>query len=230
MKSVFAGAIAAGLAVSAAQAQFTTIDLSSIVNGGRDNSLLVNGSTLPYGNQTFAGVPFAMQGSSDTSTNWAWYANIAAGGTNATVTATIPVGVYGVTDVYSLMNTFWGQGGPNSYASITFHGSAGASYTYNLVGNSDIRDYNQNVWTNAYNNTTTIEVFNNNSGQRVDRQQFALPAAFLTQTLDTVVIRDTGNANFQRVFLSGLTVSSVPAPAGASLIGLGLLAAGRRRR
>jgi hypothetical protein len=228
MKRVLFAALVAGLAASVAQAQYTTVDLSGVVNGGRP---VINGSTFPYGNQTFAGVPFAMLGSSDVDTHWAWYAHNAAGGTNAVVTATIPVGVYGVSDVYSLMNTLWGQYGPSSYASITFNGSAGTSYTYNLVGNWDIRDYNQSFfWTNSINNTTTIQVFNNNLGQRLDRQHFALPAAFLTQTLDTVVIRDTGGANFQRVFLAGLTVSSVPAPAGASLIGLGLLAASRRRR
>lgn len=230
MKSLFVAAAAAGLAVSTAQAQFTTIDLSSIVNGSRSNSLLLNGSTLPFGNQNFAGVPFAMQGSSDPNTNWAWYANIAANGGSATTSVTIPVGVFGVTDVYSLISTFWGRAGSTSYASVTFNGSAGATYTYNLFGNSDVRDYNQNIFTNAINGTTTIEVFNNGSGQRVDRQQFVLPAAFASQTLDTITITDTGAPQLQRVFLTGLTVESVPAPAGASLIGLGLLAAGRRRR
>jgi hypothetical protein len=227
MKRVLFAALVAGLAASVAQAQYTTVNLSGVVNAGRP---VINGSTFPYGNQTFAGVPFAMLGSSNVNTPWAWDARVAAGGTNAVVTVTIPVGVYGVSDVYSLMNTLWGQGGPSSYASITFNGSAGTSYTYNLVGNRDIRDYNQNSWTNSINNTTTIQIFNNGIGQRLDRQRFALPAAFLTQTLDTVVIRDTGRSNFQRVFLAGLTVSSVPAPASASLIGLGLLAASRRRR
>lgn len=231
MKIVCIAAMIAAASASTALADFQIIDIDSHRNGGRDNSLLANGGALPVGDQTFGGVPFDMGGGPSLSDAWAYYAHIDAGGIGGTVVEAFDIGVFGVTNVYSLMSTFWGQVGPNSYVSVTFNGSAGASTTFNLVGNTDIRDYNFNpMWTTTINGTTTVEVFNNGQGQHVDRQQFALPAAFASQTLTQMIITDTGSPNFQRMFMTGLTVETVPAPAGLALMGLGLSAAARRRR
>ncbi len=100
-----------------------------------------------------------------------------------------------------------------------------------LVGHSDIRDYNQYTWTNTINDTTTKEVFSNGAGQRLDMQSYALPGAFASETLTSIVLDDTGANNFQRILVAGLTVKTIPAPglAGMSLIGAVTLA-GRRRR
>lgn len=230
MKLVCIVAILAASA-SAALADFQIIDIDSHRNGGRDNTLLANGGNLPIGNQTFAGVPFDMGGGPSLSDPWAYYAHVDAGGNVGAVSETFDINVFGVTDVYTLMSTFWGAPGPNSFVSVTFNGSDGAVATFNLVGNVDLRDYNFNpTYTTVINGTTTIEVFNNGQGQHVDRQQFTLPAAFASQTLTTMVLTDTGQPNFQRVFMTGLTVEYIPAPAGLALFGMGLAAATRRRR
>lgn len=231
MKLVCIAAILAAASASTVLADFQVIDIDAHRNGGRDNSLLANGGSLPVGNQTFGGVPFDMGGGPNISDTWAYYAHLDAGSGPGTAIEAFDINVFGVTNVYTLMSTFWGQAGPNSYVSVTFNGSAGATATFNLVGNVDIRDYNFNpMWTTTINGTTTTEVFNNGAGQHVDRQQFALPAAFASQTLTQMIITDTGRPDFQRMFMTGLTVETIPAPAGLALVGLGLTAAARRRR
>jgi hypothetical protein len=128
----------------------------------------------------------------------------------------MPVGDYGATDVYMLINTIGGQPGPNSYAWLIFTGSRGATYTDYLAGNTDIRDYNL-AWDNSINGTTTVNVFNcpsdNDNGPGVlDMQHIVLPGAFATQTLSTIQVVDNGNSYFQRVVVDGVTVESVPEP------------------
>lgn len=231
MKLVSTAALLAAAFASTALADFHVIDIDAHRNGGRDNSLLANGGALPVGNQTFGGVPFDMGGGPSLSDPWAYYAHIDAGGNVGSVSETFDIGVFGVTDVYTLMSTFWGAPGPNSYVAVTFNGSEGASITFNLVGNVDLRDYNFNpTYTTIINGTTTTEVFNNGQGQHVDRQQFTLPAEFATQTLTNMVLTDTGQPNFQRVFMTGLTVQAIPAPTGLALLGIALVGGGRRRR
>jgi MYXO-CTERM domain-containing protein len=107
-----------------------------------------------------------------------------------------------------------------------------ADHVVALIGNADIRDHNANAYTNLINGTTTINVFDNGVGQRVDRQVFALPASFATDTLLSVRFDDYGADNVQRIFVAGLTLEqAVPAPgAGPVLAGLLALTALRRRR
>jgi hypothetical protein len=217
------------LAASVASAQYQTIDFSSQFNFNRTDGLLANGTSFPTGNQTFLTVPFQMGSGAGNTDPWGWTAYRAVTGGPAKLT--IPTSIFGVTDAYSIINTFWGQAGPNSYASITFNATNGVSHTVQLVGNSDIRDYNQYTWTNTINDTTTKEVFSNGAGQRLDMQSYALPGAFASETLTSIVLDDTGANNFQRILVAGLTVKTIPAPglAGMGLIGAVTLA-GRRRR
>ena len=129
--------------------------------------------------------------------------------------------LYGVTNVYTLINTWDGQSGPDPYAWLTFIGTGGASYTKLLVGNVDIRDYNNDGDTNSINGTTTTNVFNvypDNIGSqgRLDMQSIALPSAFATQQLTSIQLIDYGGPNFQRSVLDGVTISSVPEPGDAN--------------
>lgn len=222
---------ACGLAVclvsAGASAQFVTVDFSSQFNMSRNNALLANGGMMPFGNQTFNGVPMAMGGTADFNTLWAWTGHDPAkGGTQSLVVNT---NIFGATSVYSMINTFWGAPGPNSFLSIEFKGTGGLSQVFTLIGNSDVRDYNQNVWTNTINGTTTVEVWNNQIGQRLDMQKFELAAQFATETLTSIVITDTGAANSQRAIVAGLTVQ-IPTPASTGLLALAGLVAARRRR
>lgn len=213
---------------AASMGQFVTVDFSSQFNMSRNHPYLANGGAMPYGNQTFNGVPMAMGGDANIDTLWAWTGL----GLSQEVTQILHVdtNIAGARNVYSMINTFWGQGGPNSYLSVTFNATGGVSHTFQLLGNTDIRDYNNWVWTNTINNTTTVEVWNIGNGQqRLDMQKFALDSAFWNQTLTSIEIVDSGGFEFQRAIVMGLTVE-VPAPATASLLALTGLVAARRRR
>ncbi len=197
----------------AARAGEGPVNIGSLVNEpwtfeGPGGAGIINGSTFPTGAQNFGGVPFAIP---DGPNNY-WNGAAAASFGSGTVSLTIPVGVYGVTSAFTLLNTVWGWAGPNAYLFITFTGSNGATETVPLVGDVRVRDYNNDGNTNAINNTSTIQVWDNGLGQRLDRQEFILPAEFSSQVLSTVTITDTGNqgngTNGSRALLAALTVST----------------------
>lgn len=229
MKNLLGPALVAG-ACATAHAQYVTLDFSSQFNVSRTGALLLNGPTYPFGAQTLGGVDFAMGGSADPNALWAWGSLLNQDGSVAggTRTLEIDVNVFGVREAYTLINTHWGQSGPNSYLSVTFIGDS-TTEEFQLVGNTDIRDYNQFNWTNTINGTTTREVWSNGRGQRLDMQTFALDESFATQTLRKIRIIDTGAWDFQRAFVAGATVF-VPSPGAAALLGLAGLTAMRRRR
>lgn len=161
-------------------------------------------SQYPEGNNLILGdVPFNIP----TGGNNIWRAELI--GSNPQMIE-IKVDAFGVSEIHTLINTWWGQPGPNSYASLEFFGSDGAYFKKDLIGNEDIRDYAQSIWTNNINGTTTTEVVRIQPGSygshdRLDKQQIELPADFADEILETVRVNDNGATNFQRVFLSGVT-------------------------
>src|SRR5690349_8754299 len=104
-------------AVFAAEAP---VDLSGLVNQpwtfSGSNSGLINGNTFPAGDQNFGGIPFSIPAGPNNYWSSATAANFGAG----TVSLVIPVGVFGVTSAFTLMNSVWGQPGPDSYVTVTF--------------------------------------------------------------------------------------------------------------
>ncbi|HUE05780.1 MAG TPA: hypothetical protein VMR62_39930 [Bryobacteraceae bacterium] len=187
------------------------IDISALVNvlwtsPFCDNSI-VNGSTFPSGSQNYGGVPFDIP----TNPNNYWSGSVAGNCGSGTVSLTIPVGVSGVTSVFTLLNTFRSEAGPDPYLYVTFTGSGGASATRPLVGGVNVRNYNSGGYTSTINNTSTIQVWTNGDGQRLDRQEYILPAAFASQVLTSVIITDTGSYDLSRAMLSALTVSTCSA-------------------
>lgn len=154
---------------------------------------------FPSGSVTLGGVPFVIP---EQGNNY-WHSVVAVGPNPRSID--IPVNRFGVSEVHTLINTYWGVPGPTSYASLEFFGSDGAYFLKELVGNEDIRDFNDFVFTNAINNTTTVNVVSVGP-HRLDKQRIALPAAFHNQTLEMVKLNDFGTDNVQRVFLAGITV------------------------
>ena len=193
------------------QANFTYAESDSVPG----EPLGVREPGAPAGLVTLSGVPFNI--ASSPSGKQAWHADVAANGGSGPVSLVCYPGIYGVTNVYSLINTWEGQSGPTSYAWFVFAGSGGAVYTNYLVGGVDICDYNLGPWENSLTSSNTINVFNclmDNWGNpgRLDMQQMALPAAFATQTLTSVQLVDNGGPSLQRVILDGLTLQGAAVP------------------
>jgi hypothetical protein len=156
-------------------------------------------SGFPQGEVVLGGVPFSIP----TGGNNIWHSYYASGANPRVLD--INVDIWRAREVHTLINTYWGLNGPSSYAALDFYGSDGAHYTKNLVGNVDIRDYNQGGYTNSINGTTSTTVVQI-SGHRLDKQRIVLPSEFRTQRLIRIRLSDLGTDGAQRVFLSGVTV------------------------
>jgi hypothetical protein len=143
--------------------------------------------------------------------NNTWWSG--AGQTNwVEMSITIPVNIYGVTEVHPLINTGWGlTGGP--YTWMEFFGSSGAYYRKDLYGDVDIRgwQYDSTVWTTNNIQLPTVEVWGNGS-QHLDKQHITLPPAFRYQTLVSIKMTDAGaiagGYASHRAYLQGLTVGA----------------------
>ena len=230
-------ALAACSATSAMAQVFTTITLTPVANARLQATWpTFTGVPYPQGNQTWASVPWNL----GTGGNNAWFSRVASGGNPRSVT--IPINVTGATSVHTLMNTWQGNTSQNLYVELQFAGSSGSTFTTTFFGGVHIRDWFQGIYTNSVTSpNTTANVYSINVGpnggtgtSRLDMQTIALPAAFASQTLTSLTIRDFGadpNGTFgQRSFIYGLTVNSIPSPSAATLLGLGGLMAARRRR
>ena len=200
--------LAVASAAASARAGEIPVDISALVNllwtSPFCDNAIVNGSTFPSGSQSLGGVPFAIP----TGPNNYWSGAVAGNCGSGIVSLTVPVGVSGVSSVFTLLNTFRGQAGPNAGLYITFTGSGGATATQPLVGDVNVRNYNSGGYTSTINNTSTIQVWTNGEGQRLDRQEYILPAAFSSQVLTSVTITDTGSYDLSRAMFSALTVST----------------------
>jgi hypothetical protein len=187
----------------------TPIDLALYANQRLQRVGFGAVTQLPEGSRTLGGKPFILP----VGGNNVW-TGAAATGPNPRI-LDVAVNARGVTQVYTLINTLWGERDAGTKASITFFGSAGAVHTVELDGDQHIRDYLWNTWTNTINGTSTVNVFTAGSGKgigpgnlvRLDMQTFALPAVFATQTLNTIRIADWGGSNYQRLIVSGITVA-----------------------
>jgi hypothetical protein len=199
---------------------FHSIDFSALANGELATSGLLNGNTYPTGNQNLGGVPFQIPSGA----NNYWNASVAGGGNPRLLE--VPVSLFGVTQVHTLINTSWGTT-DSGVASVEFLGSDGAFFAVDLIGGDDIRDYNQNpAFPSTINGITTVEVFSNGVGQRLDKQVFDLPADFLDETLELIRFSDNGADGYSRIFVAGITAATDNATdvpdAGSSLALLGV--------
>jgi hypothetical protein len=204
------------LGTGLANAALKKISISSLVNNSWCGEGLLGCSTFPYGAKRYDNVTYTVLGNKKGTVNTAWFASDAAGQGGGTVTITIPVNVAKVKTVYTLMNTEWGST-QTGLISIKFTGSGGATWTYNLTGGVNVRDYNNGSFTNTcicqlpggVGESATINGWTNSTGQqRLDEQIYELPASFATQTLESITITDSGNENEQRAILAAITVST----------------------
>lgn len=177
---------------------YTPIDFS-VYHNLRIQNLQPECRDYPEGNVTLGGILFSIHPAGGAN---AWWGQNAPGGHGS---INISVGVLGVYEVQTLINSSYGTPGPNSYASLEFFGSGGAYYKKDLIGNLDIRDHFNSAWTNQINNTTTTNVFTHGRC-RLDKQFVALPVEFSNQSLVSIRVNDSGRGGFQNVILAGVTV------------------------
>lgn len=182
---------------------FFPIDFSASYNS--PTSAYFNPAAYPTGLQTYSCVPMQMPADNAPAALYAWNANNASGANPRTLD--IAVGVFGADKVHTIMNTYWGQAAGGLVA-VECIGSDGAYQLFDLVGNDDIRDFNQANWTNNINGATTVNAFDDNAGRRLDKQALDLDPDFLDETLDTVRIIDTGGTDQSRAFIVALTVET----------------------
>ena len=200
---------------------------------GADQPLNYDTTQLPGGDETLGGVPFDVPATG----NDAWLAG------SGTDSLTVPVNVDSPVAVYTLINTHWGETNPGAYASIVFTATDGTTLVEELDGSDDIRNHYGEPWlAPPINNISSVQVVSvlNASGNRewrLDMQEFILPDEWLGKTLASVTLQNffggnQGGSGVQNVFLAGLTVASVPEPAGVTLAVfgfVGLLLLWRRR-
>ena len=172
-------------------------------------------------------------------------ARIWTGSGSGLVSIDIPVHVYAVDVVHTLIVTAWGTTQTNHFW-LEFYATGDApgnpSHVVQLEGNREIRDFNQGGYTNSIVATdndgdgatamNVISVANASYGteDRLDKQEIDLPVLFDTTWLETIRIVDNGGSSFQRGLFYGVTAELVPEPASLVLVGLGGLALMRRRR
>lgn len=196
----------AGIHSANATLTFTLLDL----NGNYKLSSSANIAGFPLSESTYlGGVPFKQSDFQGQVWNAAYLAD---GSTQSTGNQilTLNTNVADARGFYSVINTWWGAPGPSSYASVTFNFSDSSTFTKDLVGNLDIRDFNYQTltFTNQINNTTTRNVYlNEQSSYALDRQWIDF-GPYSGKTLTSVVFTDSGDWALQRFLLSGATVQS----------------------
>ncbi len=181
--------------------QYHCVDLTGIANWHYQDNY-AGAANLPTGDVTLGGIPFYIPEG-----NNGWTSNTGSG----TIAVDIPVNVPGVREVHTLINCSWGQVGP--YTKLEFYGDQGAYFAKDLYGNSDVRDWLNNTWTNSINGTTTVNVWSGvtvtydpGKACRMDKQAILLPEVFAGQILTHVRMSDWGGSNSHRAFLCGMTV------------------------
>lgn len=210
---------------------YVPVSLAAAVGAG---TLNYNNPGLPGGYQVLGGtggvpaVPFDVPASGNDS----WNASTAGGTNPRELVVPVPLTAGRVIEVDLILGTWWGNSG-NTYASLIFKATDGSQFTTDLFANSDVRDYNAGA-NGVINNLTTVNLISQ-SNLYVDMLRVVMPDDWLHKTLESITVRDNGNESLQRIFLSGLTLATVPEPSAAVLLGLGgaglvLLSARARRR
>ena len=170
------------------------------------------GTGTPAGDVVLGGVLFHFPLSGLNS----WDAYLAGGDGSDVRSNQFSVGVFGVKEVHTLLNTDWGTAeaptlGLNSSGQreiITGKTSLRTSIFEIMICSQD--------WANQIDGTNAINVWDNGQPDPyhsvMDKQRIVLPTNFEAQTLTTIRLTDAGQENIQRLVLNGVTVVTANAP------------------
>jgi hypothetical protein len=209
-------------AVAQAGFQYIPVDLSPHYNVRRQ----VINPNFPEGNLVLGGVPFVIPiGGNNEWTCTGTHSQGAGPQFDGTYVLDIPVGIYGLTNAYTLITTHWGTSEPG-HLKIEFFGSSDGYYAKDLLGNEDIRDWNL-YFTNRINGTSSVNVFSipqgaDGSPDVMDMQIFTLPMSFQDEYLSTIRFTENRVYMHHQAILSGITVA-IPEPATCLFLGLGIV-------
>jgi hypothetical protein len=191
-------------AVTIEPADFVPIPLGNNLNA----RLADMNSAYPSGTGTLlGGVPFDIPATG----NNVFATELASGGAPGLVSFIVPTDLVGVRRVHFIINTFWGETVPGTFASLTFNYADGTAVTKLLDGDSDVRDWVNNIWANNINNTTTVNVFSTDVDGSAGPNPYRLDklvvdvSAHQFRRLTSIVLQDFGSSGFQRVFIAGIT-------------------------
>ncbi len=183
---------------------FTILDFSSSFNSNPSSSSF-NGNTLltqaQAGNFVFNGVPFFIQPWATTLN--AWSARYASGSNPRSLV--LPTTCRIITDFSLFANTYWGFSGTPALLNVEFYNNNQLVYVKDLVGDDDIRDFNNSAsYTSTINNVNTVNYWTSaNLNRRLDRINIPLPTP---TAVDKIVINDFGATSVQRVFVLATTL------------------------
>lgn len=190
------------------QVRYVSVDMTSLFNFGLP--WMLKGLHVFGPDRGGARVPFELSGVVD---NNAWHSYV--GSDEGIKTLSIPVHVFGVTRVFTLMNTFWGAARQAGLCSITFVGrrpdlSPGASYQVDVVAGVHVRDHSwrrsgSKLRLDAERAVPAFERLNSS----LDMQTWTLPTEFQTQYLEEIILQDSGRAKLQRVFIAAVSVETL---------------------
>ena len=190
---------------------YIPIDISPLVN----RRLQDINRDYPMGRAVMlGGIPFTIAPTG----NNIWDANVAASGGSDIALIKIPINLSSVIGVHTLINTLWGTELSNTFLSLIFTFDDGSTFVKELIGNTDVRDFYHNHWTNQINNTTTTNVFWTRAAGVVGSNPYRLDKQFISlldhvgKTLVSVTLVDWGEFELQRALFCGLTVQVLPEP------------------
>lgn len=190
----------------AARADTIPVDLSGFVNS--DLTTYSGGSNYPQhgGSLTVGTIPFLL-------------ATIGTNLDTAVVQSTgaqdfsLPVGIFGATSAYLLVNSIYGSCGAGIGA-VDFVGSS-EIYVYTLTEGANVRDHFDGSYCNTAPNVAGTASF---GPDRLDMQMISLPAGFVADTLDSIDFVSFGEGQLGLPFLAAATIvapSPVPEPGGS---------------
>ncbi len=128
----------------------------------------------------------------------------------------IPVNIVDPTEVYTLINSAYGEYG-DTVGAVEFEATGGLTYTVDLVEGQNIRDHNNDGYEDSIGlaglGDTYLGSASYGGGQvRLDEQGFVLPAAFQSATLTDIILLGYGNVPDGEPFMAAATVATANGP------------------